>query len=73
MTHESKLKPISKVDCPHCQTQVQWTEESKFRPFCSKRCKLIDFGDWANESNKISSDLIEADDFMSEDINTYKH
>ena len=24
------------------------------RPFCSEKCKLIDFGTWANEENIIS-------------------
>lgn len=41
------------VDCPNCHKQVEWTEENEFRPFCSKRCKLIDFGDWAGERMSI--------------------
>ncbi|MCE9679881.1 DNA gyrase inhibitor YacG [Shewanella sp. AS1] len=41
------------VNCPTCQTPVQWTPESKFRPFCSERCKLIDLGDWASEKHAI--------------------
>ena len=24
-------------------------EGNEFRPFCSERCKLLDFGAWANE------------------------
>ncbi len=27
--------------------------ESKFKPFCSERCKLIDLGDWASEKHAI--------------------
>ena len=34
------------VDCPTCGAPVEWTPESKFRPFCSDRCKLIDLGAW---------------------------
>jgi hypothetical protein len=41
------------VKCPTCQTTVVWAKESLFRPFCSKRCSLIDLGEWANESNAI--------------------
>ena len=41
------------VNCPTCKKPVQWTEESLFRPFCSKRCQQIDFGDWASEQNSI--------------------
>jgi len=43
-----------KVPCPTCQTQVLWQAESEFRPFCSKRCQLIDLGEWADEGHKIS-------------------
>ncbi|MFC1519792.1 DNA gyrase inhibitor YacG [Pseudomonadota bacterium] len=41
------------VKCPICQTQVEWSQESKFKPFCSERCKLIDLGDWASEKHAI--------------------
>ena len=51
------------VNCPTCDQAVPWTEKSKFRPFCSKRCKLIDFGDWANEKNTIAGDPI----YLNED------
>jgi len=43
-----------KVNCPNCQKQVIWQAESTFRPFCSKRCQLIDLGEWAEENHKIS-------------------
>jgi endogenous inhibitor of DNA gyrase (YacG/DUF329 family) len=38
------------VACPQCGKAVEWTPESRFRPFCSERCKLIDLGAWASES-----------------------
>ena len=41
------------VECPTCGAPVEWTAESKFRPFCSDRCKLIDLGAWASEEHKI--------------------
>lgn len=43
-----KKKPV--VTCPQCGKEVEWGEKSLFRPFCSERCKLIDLGQWANES-----------------------
>ncbi|WP_143870316.1 DNA gyrase inhibitor YacG [Catenovulum sediminis] len=43
-----------KVQCPTCDTQVEWKEANKFKPFCSHRCKLIDLGEWASESNVIA-------------------
>lgn len=42
-----------KVTCPTCQTTVEWNANSTFRPFCSKRCQLIDLGEWANEEKAI--------------------
>ena len=51
------------VNCPTCDKEVVWIEESEFRPFCSKRCRLIDFGDWANEKNTIAGDPI----YLNED------
>ncbi|WP_345845158.1 DNA gyrase inhibitor YacG [Shewanella algae] len=44
--------PIT-VKCPTCQKEVEWALESKFKPFCSERCKLIDLGDWASEKHAI--------------------
>jgi endogenous inhibitor of DNA gyrase (YacG/DUF329 family) len=46
---------VAKVDCPTCGTKVIWSEESKFRPFCSERCKQIDLGAWAEEKYVIPS------------------
>jgi endogenous inhibitor of DNA gyrase (YacG/DUF329 family) len=37
------------VACPVCGNAVEWTTESRWRPFCSKRCKTIDLGAWAAE------------------------
>lgn len=44
------------VKCPTCNTQVAWTDEEKFRPFCSERCKLIDLGEWVMEEKKIAGE-----------------
>ena len=41
------------VKCPTCHKDVEWSEKSKWRPFCSDRCRLIDLGEWANESHRI--------------------
>lgn len=42
-----------KVACPTCKKDSEWSEENTYRPFCSERCKLIDLGEWANESRTI--------------------
>ena len=42
------------VKCPTCGVDVEWSPASKYRPFCSDRCRLIDLGEWFNEEHKIS-------------------
>ncbi|RLR17567.1 DNA gyrase inhibitor YacG [Sodalis-like symbiont of Bactericera trigonica] len=48
---------IVNVTCPTCGKAVEWSPTSPFRPFCSKRCQLIDLGEWAKEEKRISSDV----------------
>ena len=52
--------------CPTCRRSVPWREESRYRPFSSERCKLIDLGAWADESHRIAGDSA-YDDLSSED------
>ncbi|WP_240560632.1 DNA gyrase inhibitor YacG, partial [Pectobacterium actinidiae] len=47
---------ITTVKCPTCKQAVIWDETSIYRPFCSKRCQLIDLGEWADEEKRIPSD-----------------
>jgi uncharacterized protein len=42
-----------KVKCPQCGLMTIYTPTNAFRPFCSERCRLIDLGQWADESYKI--------------------
>lgn len=42
-----------KVNCPICSAEVEWSENSVHRPFCSKKCQLIDLGEWADEDRSI--------------------
>lgn len=48
-------KTIQKTmtNCPTCQKQIQYDQNNPYRPFCSKRCKLIDLGEWFDEKNVI--------------------
>ncbi|HTT10174.1 MAG TPA: DNA gyrase inhibitor YacG [Burkholderiaceae bacterium] len=41
------------VECPTCGKPVAWLSESRWRPFCSERCRLVDLGDWAAERHVI--------------------
>jgi endogenous inhibitor of DNA gyrase (YacG/DUF329 family) len=53
------------VDCPTCGRKVPFTPDSRWRPFCSARCKTIDLGAWASESYRIAGDV--RDDAASSD------
>lgn len=44
------------VRCPQCGKSVQWTAESRWRPFCSERCRQLDLGAWASESYRVPLD-----------------
>lgn len=48
---------VTKVKCPTCQAEVEWVPESLYRPFCSKRCQLIDLGEWADEEKRIPGEI----------------
>lgn len=43
------------VNCPGCGTPVAWVRENRWRPFCSERCKTLDFGAWAMESYRVTT------------------
>ena len=44
-----------KVACPQCQKSVIW-QHALNRPFCSKRCQMIDRGVWASDQYLIADD-----------------
>jgi len=41
------------VTCPQCGRPVEWAATSRWRPFCSQRCKTIDLGAWAAEAYRV--------------------
>jgi endogenous inhibitor of DNA gyrase (YacG/DUF329 family) len=38
--------------CPTCGKAVDW-KDNEWRPFCSERCKLIDFDKWTSEEYRV--------------------
>ncbi|ADP10006.1 MULTISPECIES: DNA gyrase inhibitor YacG [Erwinia] len=59
------MNEVTVVNCPTCGKQVIWDKLSTWRPFCSKRCQLIDLGEWAAEEKRIpsSGDFNDSDDW----------
>lgn len=52
------------VKCPYCGRAAEY-EGNEYRPFCSERCKLLDFGAWADEEYTLPT---EASELTDEDI-----
>ncbi|XLM23248.1 DNA gyrase inhibitor YacG, partial [Chromobacterium piscinae] len=44
------------VACPTCRAEVRWEAQSRYRPFCSERCRLIDLGQWASENYRVPAE-----------------
>jgi endogenous inhibitor of DNA gyrase (YacG/DUF329 family) len=38
--------------CPTCNKPIRW-QDNPFRPFCSERCKLLDFSKWVSEEYRV--------------------
>ena len=49
------------VKCPTCGKHVEY-HGNEFRPFCSERCKLLDFGAWADEMYNLPAETSELAD-----------
>jgi endogenous inhibitor of DNA gyrase (YacG/DUF329 family) len=55
------------VKCPQCGSPVPWSPSSRWRPFCSERCKTTDLGAWASERYRVkTSEVPESGDASSE-------
>lgn len=51
-----------KVRCPACGGESVYSDANPYRPFCSQRCKNLDFGAWASEGYRVESDSTPNDD-----------
>ena len=51
--YETAMAELKYVACPQCGARVAWAPTSRWRPFCTERCKLIDLGAWASEEYRV--------------------
>lgn len=49
------VKP-REVRCPACGGPSLFAPSNPARPFCSERCKNLDFGAWASESYRVPAE-----------------
>ena len=48
--------PVRMVRCPACGGQSTYSPDNPYRPFCSERCKSMDFGAWASEGFRVPAE-----------------
>ncbi len=44
------------IRCPGCGGPSVYSSANAYRPFCSPRCKNLDFGAWASERYGVAAD-----------------
>ena len=58
---------MKKIKCPECKAETEWSKNNEFRPFCSKRCYMLDLGSWATGKHKIAgSPLFDSEEDLEE-------
>ncbi|MFL2779933.1 MAG: DNA gyrase inhibitor YacG [Gammaproteobacteria bacterium] len=45
------------MKCLHCKKEFKSSDQNKFKPFCSERCRSLDLSNWLSEKNVISRTL----------------
>ena len=53
-TTDDEAHQIRSVSCPNCRANSVYAQSNPYRPFCSERCKNMDFGAWADESFRMA-------------------
>lgn len=61
------MSNLKLIKCPICRKQNTWLSENAYKPFCSERCKLIDLGEWANETRKLPGEDLAFSNVISSD------
>jgi endogenous inhibitor of DNA gyrase (YacG/DUF329 family) len=65
--HSETAKPEADADilrhvrCPGCGGDSLYAVSNPARPFCSERCKNVDFGAWASEGFRVPTPPVEED------------
>ena len=62
----SERQRNAKIQCLICRKRVTWSD-NPHRPFCSERCKLIDLGEWAAGTYRISGSITEPESELESD------
>ncbi len=52
------------VECPTCKKKFSYYL-SEYRPFCSEVCRLIDLGQWLNESYTVAAEKLSEEELQN--------
>ncbi len=55
MTASTTAPAVRTVRCPACGGPRLYAADNLWRPFCSERCKNLDFGAWASENYRVAA------------------
>lgn len=58
------MKKKIEVTCPTCRKKFDYFS-SEFRPFCSEKCRLIDLGQWLDESYAVPVEKLTEDEYLT--------
>ncbi len=58
--------PEKQVRCPACGGDSLYSIKNPFRPFCSERCKNLDFGAWASEAFRVPTEAPPEDELYGD-------
>lgn len=60
------LDNAHRIRCPSCDLLVDTRVNTKFLPFCSDRCRLIDLGRWLKEEHTLPCEADSEDETQEE-------
>ncbi len=55
MSASDRSPTIRTVRCPACGGASRYAVDNPWRPFCSERCKNMDFGAWSSEQYRVAT------------------
>lgn len=55
---------LIEVKCPNCKKKFNYYS-SEYRPFCSEKCRLIDLGQWLDESYTVPVQKLSEDEALT--------
>ncbi len=65
------MNKVLNVKCPQCGTEFSYYD-SKFRPFCTERCRMVDLGHWLEESYKIPDTRKQENTINEKELNEFE-